>query len=58
MLMIDVASKIKCYDMNDNTIIVEVVEVVEVIVLVAVGVGVAVVVGENMTVFWSSQSSR
>lgn len=28
--MIDVASKIKCYDMNDNTIIVEVVEVVDV----------------------------
>lgn len=27
--MIDVASKIKCYDMNDNTIIVEVVEVVD-----------------------------
>lgn len=28
--MIDVASKIKCYDMNDNTIIVDVVEVVDV----------------------------
>lgn len=26
--MIDVASKIKCYDMNDNTIIVEVIEVI------------------------------